>query len=74
MQNGQTEPAGVCPEVVHRYDEWFGLFVVKNIKTKGTTYKSFPTLLNKIFNFLFLTICAKCNSTLLVLFFIERNA
>ncbi len=34
MQNGQTEPAGVCPEVVRVYDEWFGLFIVKNIKTE----------------------------------------
>ncbi len=34
MQNGQTEPIGVCPEGVRGYAEWFGLFVVKNIKTR----------------------------------------
>ena len=34
MQNGQTEPVGVCPEVVRVYDEWFGLSIVKNIKTE----------------------------------------
>ncbi len=65
MQNGQTEPAGVSLEGVRRYAEWFGLFVVKNIKNKGTTI-SRSLHYFKILNFLFLTVCAKCDSLVLL--------
>ena len=34
VQIGQTEPAGVCPEGVQRYAEWFSLFETQGIKTK----------------------------------------
>ncbi len=44
MKNGQTEPVGVCPEAVHRYSEWFGLFVVKNIKIKELAVGEFLLL------------------------------
>ena len=53
MQNGQTEPAGASPEGVRVYAERFGLFVVKNIKNKGTRNYEFLLLINNTNLFVF---------------------
>ena len=53
MQNGQTEPAGASPEGIRVYAERFGLFVVKNIKNKGTRNYEFLLLINNTNLFVF---------------------